>query len=142
MKSISHTPAKVVRGAALLAAFLIAPWAIHAAPSADDAAKPAEARPLPKFYDQLGLTDEQKEKIFKTEDKFKPLVESQIEMAKAVAQGGTLVDKVSALRVLNALRANQKKAIRSILTEDQLDKLKELMGEKTPPKSADAPPKP
>ncbi len=142
MSYLTHVARRFVFAAALLSAMWVAPRATQAAAPAGDETKPAAPRPLPKDYDQLGLSDEQKEKIFKTLDKFTPLIESQTEMAKAVAQGGTLVDKVSALRVLNALKANQKKAMRSILTEDQLDKLKELRGENAPPKSADASPKP
>ena len=134
MKSLSYAHAKAVLGAILLAVLAIAPRSAHASSAAGDDATPAEARPLPKDYAQLDLTDEQKEKIFKVFDKFGPLIESQAEMAKAVAQGRDLPSMVAALRTLNALKANQKAALWKILTDDQLDKLKQIRAAAAPAK--------
>lgn len=77
-------------------------------------------KPKASSWGQLGLSDDQKQKVYKIQaeyaDKLAPLEKQQHELAKKIA----------------ALRAEERKEMEKVLTEEQKKRLKELAADKPP----------
>jgi hypothetical protein len=92
--------------------------------------KPAKVR-LPKYFDQLGLTDEQKVKMARVakpyDDKIAE-VQQKLDDARRVRIGtaGLIIGYTNAIKKLNNRRL---KALEELLTDDQCNKLKKLRSE-------------
>jgi hypothetical protein len=104
--------------AALLTACFAAPRPAHAAAG--------DERPLPDYFDQLGLTDQQKQGVYTVMDRY----DGKIEAEKGVlqrARGRVSITAVAVLvKVIKRLEAQRSDALLQILNTDQRQKLQDL----------------
>lgn len=135
MKALSHVPGKAALGIALLGMLLLAPRAAQAAPPAGDVDKPAAERPMPKHFDELGLTDDQKQQVWDTLDAYNAKIE-QINrlMFASRLNGGGFTTPADTEALLKVIRKKRGLALRAILTEEQLTQLDALHAADVAPK--------
>ena len=135
MNALTHVTGKAALGFALLGMLLLAPRAAQASPPTGDVDKPAAERPMPKHFDELNLTDEQKQQTWDTLDAYNAKIQQvrQLMMASRLTGGGftTEADTEALLKVIRKKRAL---ALRAILTEEQLTKLDALHAADVAPK--------
>lgn len=98
---------------ALLAVAVICFGAISA--SADDKKDTPKGRQLPSNWGKLGLSDEQRDKVYSVQGEYKSKIE---ELTKQLSE----------------LKKKEKEALFAILTEGQLARLKEILLEAVPEK--------
>ena len=125
--NVTRAAIRTLAAAALLAAFAAAPRAVLAAPPAVDGDKPAAERPMPKHFDELDLSDEQKQQTWDTLDAYNARIQkvSQLMMMSRL-QGGSYSAQADTDALIKVLKKKRALALRSILTENQLAKLDAL----------------
>jgi hypothetical protein len=87
-------------------------------------------RPLPKHYDKLNLTEEQKKKVWATLDDYDGRIQKlQAAIRKLRGQPYSTSVILGYARTIKKLQAQLPEALEQILEEEQRQKLKELRGE-------------
>jgi hypothetical protein len=91
---------------------------------------------LPKYYDELGLTDDQKDKVTGVTELYDP--EIKIRMKKIETGNGDVLMAATVRKMLN----DRQRLLNKILTEEQREKYKELKAkaEGAPPVNTTTPP--
>jgi hypothetical protein len=95
-------------------------------PAADSSAKYS----LPRYYDKLGLTDEQKEQIGRISKDYDPRIaelKSKLERIARVRAPGFISIQLSLITATKRLIRDRDKAFADVLTPDQRNTLRELM---------------
>jgi hypothetical protein len=89
---------------------------------------------LPKYYDQLGLSDEQQERVTRVAEVYNPQINDlkrKIDAMKGLpALGSQVITMTVTLRKLTNDRQNH---LNKILSDEQREKLREISGSGTPP---------
>jgi Spy/CpxP family protein refolding chaperone len=104
--------------AALLAALFAAPRPARAA--ADD-------RPLPRHFDQLGLTDDQVQQVHAVQDKYDGEIAAKQALLQKIRGTFSTSTMIALVRVIKNLQAQRHDALLQILTDEQRQKLQELL---------------
>jgi hypothetical protein len=103
--------------AALLAAF----FAASVARAADD-------RPLPRYFDQLNLTDDQVQQVRAVQDQYDgKIAAEQAVLEKARGRVPSYSAIIVLVKVIKKLEAKRNDALLSILDDGQRQKLQELL---------------
>ena len=112
--SVFRMAIRTLAAAALLAALAAAPRAVLAAPPAGNGGDPAAERPMPKHFDELDLSDEQKQQTWDTLDAYNARIQkvSQLMMASSLTGGSfsTPAETAALIKVLKRKRALRSEA--------------------------------
>jgi Spy/CpxP family protein refolding chaperone len=104
------------------------PWHGRALAGDGPPAKKAD-HPLPKYFDKLDLTAEQKQKVCAVMDEYDAEIEQHLEQIRKL-RGKPFVTSVILAHVnaVKKLRGQRSAALEKLLTDDQRARLKDLRG--------------